>query len=335
MEHCYYKYPPADAPLPNPIPLRDPIFPASQHAIACLEQLDLEEDERESSPRDQPNNEAGSTDLRTTVTRWRWKRFRVALELSRLSFIEFANRALEAETPSEIHIDVAFAEAARRIVALAFYIWHERYRDRLAYADKRWLEALLTEWIQEAKGVWRRRALDSCCQEWVPAGFDENWHWPKASTFIREGIFLIPPETELPPTDTVENVWADSSNPEVRAWVDRSLAFHGSSWLKRWARATEEPGEVHRESGGSGGMSEPAADTADDNGADRRAAVDAYIEEILERTGKRITRTDIWKLAGYKSRTEFERWERDDPEQRKTRSRAYSPSPVFWPKNRT
>jgi hypothetical protein len=46
----------------------------------------------------------------------------------------------------------------------------------------------------------------------------------------------------------------------------------------------------------------------------RRVAVDAYIEEVFNRTGKRITRTDIWKSARYKSRTEFERWERDDLE---------------------
>jgi len=47
--------------------------------------------------------------------------------------------------------------------------------------------------------------------------------------------------------------------------------------------------------------------------ANRRLAVDAYIEEVFNRTGKRITRTDIWKSARYKSRTEFERWERNDP----------------------
>src|ERR1022692_495314 len=49
-----------------------------------------------------------------------------------------------------------------------------------------------------------------------------------------------------------------------------------------------------------------------DDRADRRAAVDAYIEEC-RKAGKRVTRTDIWKKAGYKSRTEFERWERNDP----------------------
>ena len=40
---------------------------------------------------------------------------------------------------------------------------------------------------------------------------------------------------------------------------------------------------------------------------DRQKAVDAYIEEVSKK--KRITRTDIWKSARYKTRTEFERWE--------------------------
>ena len=45
------------------------------------------------------------------------------------------------------------------------------------------------------------------------------------------------------------------------------------------------------------------------NTTDRRAAVEAYIDEVFATTGKRITRTDIWKKAGDKSRAEFERWE--------------------------
>jgi hypothetical protein len=50
--------------------------------------------------------------------------------------------------------------------------------------------------------------------------------------------------------------------------------------------------------------------------ASRRTAVEAYIAEVLRETGKRITRKDIWRRAGYKSRTEFERWERSDPKRR-------------------
>lgn len=53
---------------------------------------------------------------------------------------------------------------------------------------------------------------------------------------------------------------------------------------------------------------------ANNTSTERRAAVDAYIAEVFQVTGKRITRTDIWKWARYKSRTEFERWERNDPQ---------------------
>jgi hypothetical protein len=66
----------------------------------------------------------------------------------------------------------------------------------------------------------------------------------------------------------------------------------------------------------------PAINDAN-NGTDRRKAVDAYIQEVFIRTGKRVTRTDIWKSLHYKSRAEFERWEspRRRPARRQTRQR--------------
>jgi len=51
---------------------------------------------------------------------------------------------------------------------------------------------------------------------------------------------------------------------------------------------------------------------ADENIQSRRAKVDAFIERARHKTGRRITRTMIWKAAGYKNRTEFERWQRGD-----------------------
>jgi hypothetical protein len=45
---------------------------------------------------------------------------------------------------------------------------------------------------------------------------------------------------------------------------------------------------------------------------DRRAAVDSYIETMHRKTGRKITRAQIWRSAGYKTRSEFERWERND-----------------------
>ncbi len=44
----------------------------------------------------------------------------------------------------------------------------------------------------------------------------------------------------------------------------------------------------------------------------RRHAINAYIEEVYRRKKKRITRTDIWRAAHYKTRADFERWERGD-----------------------
>jgi hypothetical protein len=55
------------------------------------------------------------------------------------------------------------------------------------------------------------------------------------------------------------------------------------------------------------------------DGADWRAAIDAFIFKLAE-AGREITRKDIWIAAGYKDATEFERFQRSDP--RTTRSAA-------------
>jgi hypothetical protein len=57
-------------------------------------------------------------------------------------------------------------------------------------------------------------------------------------------------------------------------------------------------------------LNNPSPDADVSNGCtDRRALVEAYVAEVFQNTGKRITRTEIWKQARYKSRAEFERWE--------------------------
>ena len=45
---------------------------------------------------------------------------------------------------------------------------------------------------------------------------------------------------------------------------------------------------------------------------DNRTRVNAYIDEVFKKTGLQLTRTQIWKDAGYKARTEFDRWQRND-----------------------
>ncbi len=55
-----------------------------------------------------------------------------------------------------------------------------------------------------------------------------------------------------------------------------------------------------------------SAQNVESKSTDRRTMVKAYIEEVRSKTGKRITKKDIWSKAGYQTRTEFERWERQD-----------------------
>jgi hypothetical protein len=43
----------------------------------------------------------------------------------------------------------------------------------------------------------------------------------------------------------------------------------------------------------------------------RRDAIDAFISKVAE-TGRKITRKDIWTVAGYKDSTEFQRYQRHD-----------------------
>lgn len=44
-----------------------------------------------------------------------------------------------------------------------------------------------------------------------------------------------------------------------------------------------------------------------------RGLVDAYLREASECLGRRVTRKEFWRAAGYQSSTEFERWQRGDP----------------------
>jgi hypothetical protein len=44
----------------------------------------------------------------------------------------------------------------------------------------------------------------------------------------------------------------------------------------------------------------------------RRTLVDKFISAVLDETGRKITRKEIWTVAGYKAATDFERFQRND-----------------------
>jgi hypothetical protein len=141
--------------------------------------------------------------------------------------------------------------------------------------------------------------------------------------------------------------WLDSAKRQVtdqltRAWKSRSRVT--DDWYEKTCRPAVEkiltalvnerlahPREVDAtvgiethppeafESKGEGraAISDPVA-------AARRQAVDAYIEEVWGIKHKRITRTDFWMAAGYKTRSAFERWERNAPNRSKAADRNFS-----------
>jgi hypothetical protein len=95
--------------------------------------------------------------------------------------------------------------------------------------------------------------------------------------------------------------WDGSLLPEVRRSFEKS-----EEWRRHEAALLEVAEGL--------GSELPKESTPESIKASRTELVNAYIDEVFQRTGKRITRTDIWKSARYKSRTEFERWERNDLE---------------------
>jgi hypothetical protein len=78
--------------------------------------------------------------------------------------------------------------------------------------------------------------------------------------------------------------------------------------VPKWEQAGYE--RLAKESGYTPGLE--SADTPGGIAPQRRKAVEDYIAEVARKTGQRITRAEIWKAAGYKEATGFERWERDN-----------------------
>ena len=52
------------------------------------------------------------------------------------------------------------------------------------------------------------------------------------------------------------------------------------------------------------------AETLDSD--ERRELINSFISKVERDTGRKINRTDVWTVAGYKDATEFERFQRND-----------------------
>jgi len=96
----------------------------------------------------------------------------------------------------------------------------------------------------------------------------------------------------------VANCERDNDRFEIKRKVINSDEWH--AMLKRLLECEEE----------LGARNDKPADSAKSANATRQK-IDAFIEKMRE-SGHKITRTDIWRVAGYDDPTEFERFQRED-----------------------
>jgi hypothetical protein len=107
-------------------------------------------------------------------------------------------------------------------------------------------------------------------------------------------------------SDGSYQIYQEARNSEEWRKLARTIAdaqAHHSDEVAHLRANGEVPKSTHTQN---------SEDTLQLAATDRRALVKAYIEEVRSKTGKRITKRDIWSKAGYQTRTEFERWERQD-----------------------
>ena len=135
---------------------------------------------------------------------------------------------------------------------------------------------------------------------WVRAGYQ---HLANLRQEQRPTLRDMAPE---PPAQAGTLEAVDSTDQERRA-ADKSQA--GYQCL---ANPEQEQASTLDDSAPPSPAQAGMLDAVDNTAMDRRAMVDAYIAEVLQKTEKVLTRADIWRAASYRSRSEFERWERND-----------------------
>ncbi len=92
---------------------------------------------------------------------------------------------------------------------------------------------------------------------------------------------------------------------KLRAEAWKHAADGGFPEAKQAGAAQQSGNELTRTDAG------PADNETNGGGVDRRAAVDAFISKLSD-AGRKITRKQIWTVAGYTNATEFERFQRGD-----------------------
>lgn len=231
MPRYYFLYPSHEGPFPNPFSIDDPVFRMSLHAVRFLREPEDEVEPQSASELDEAPDRASepATDDSAAYKSWKNKLYFVSLEACSIAFVELVNRTLLSIPPSEAHWDFAATEAAHRALALAFYIYYEAVTDRLPYGRKRGMEVLLTDWLAEAKDIWRARVLDLECHDLMKVPREKAWNVPKLPTYLREEVWTVDPDADEVPPNVQEQLFrpitfAEIEPENLQVWIE--AAFH-------------------------------------------------------------------------------------------------------------
>jgi hypothetical protein len=98
--------------------------------------------------------------------------------------------------------------------------------------------------------------------------------------------------------------WPPNWRMETLTALRMALLGRSSRWKSRALKRARDPAS-------NSVAANVANEVAKQTGSPERSRIDAFITGVNE-TGAKVTRTDIWTVAGYSDPTEFERFQRGD-----------------------
>jgi hypothetical protein len=217
MPRHYYLFPGLDGPFANPLPSDEVLFRVAQISIHDLRKGLKDEDDLEGSggeaekgSEDSPTSGSDPDKSSRSYRVWKWKVTAILNYACRFACVELLNRVLVSSPPTEAHWDYAATKIGRIAMAFTYHIHFEAFRAGMWYSEKRMLEALVSEWLDDAKDVWRARLLHKDCEDLVQ--FDaKDWSLPSLVIFLDEELFLVPPDTIHQPADLAEDLHQPTS----------------------------------------------------------------------------------------------------------------------------
>ena len=194
--------------------------------------------------------------------------------------------------------------------------------DREEFAEPKRLGADYLAQIARATGT-KRQERQELIVEWAEKLYDARVQrriglvksWGDVS-LLRADLFLFQSATVMPLLAPVH-----PDDFEIEA-VRVALEGRESDWLADVVPHLPAEGAAAENSGADASAAPDAV--KDPIAVQRKARVDEYIAEVLRVKKKRLSRTDIWKAAGYGDATAFERWQRNDSRTTKRDDRAFS-----------